>query len=98
MQAFTENDISSGRLYFCTAAGGLADHVVLLNEQARDAAYQVAEAVGEAMAQPFLPGAPDKGQCDLCDYRVVCGPHEERRTARKPQGHLEPPLALRVPS
>ena len=54
--------------------------------EARDAAIQVAEAVGEAVAQPFLPAAPDKGQCELCDYRVVCGPHEERRTARKPQG------------
>ena len=66
-----------------------------LDERARDAADQVAEAIGEAVAQPFLPAAPDKGQCDLCDYRVVCGPHEERRTARKPQGTLEPLLAVR---
>ena len=40
--------------------------------------------------------APDKRQCDLCDFRVVCGPYEERRVARKPQGNLEPLLALRA--
>ncbi|WP_419697320.1 PD-(D/E)XK nuclease family protein (plasmid) [Mesorhizobium muleiense] len=88
--------VTCGRLYFCTSTGGFVEHVVLLTERARDAAQQVAEAVGEAVAQPFLPAAPDKGQCDLCDYRVVCGPHEERRTARKPQGHLQPLLAVRV--
>ena len=88
--------MTSGRLYFCTSTGGFAEQVVPLDERSRDAAVQVAEAVGEAVAQPFLPAAPDKGQCDLCDYRVVCGPHEERRTARKPQGSLEPLLAVRA--
>jgi ATP-dependent helicase/nuclease subunit B len=88
--------ISSGRLYFCTSAGGFAEQVVVLDDQARAAAGQVAEAIGDAVAQPFLPAAPDKRQCDLCDFRVVCGPYEERRTARKPQGNLEPLLALRA--
>ena len=88
--------ISSGRLYFCTSAGGFAEQVVVLDDQARAAAVQVAEAIGDAVAQPFLPAAPDKRQCDLCDFRVVCGPYEERRAARKPQGNLEPLLALRA--
>jgi hypothetical protein len=88
--------ISSGRLYFCTSAGGFAEQVVVLDDQARAAAGQVADAIGDAVAQPFLPAAPDKRQCDLCDFRVVCGPYEERRVARKPQGNLEPLLALRA--
>jgi hypothetical protein len=58
---------------------------------ARTDALTAAVAVG-----PFLPAAPDNGQCDVCDYRVVCGPHEERRTARKAQGSLEPLLAVRA--
>jgi ATP-dependent helicase/nuclease subunit B len=88
--------ITSGRLYFCTSAGGFAEQVVVLDDHARAAAGQVAEAIGDAVAQPFLPAAPDKRQCDLCDFRVVCGPYEERRVARKPQGNLEPLLALRA--
>jgi RecB family exonuclease len=89
-------DISSGRLYFCTSAGGFAEQIVLLDENARAAAVRVAEAVGEAVAQPFLPAAPDKRQCELCEFRAVCGPYEERRAARKPQANLGRLLALRA--
>ena len=57
---------------------------------------EVAETIiGEAIGRPFLPAAPDKGQCEWCDYRVVCGPYEEQRTARKPEENLEPLLQLR---
>jgi RecB family exonuclease len=88
--------ITSGQLYFCTSAGGFAEHVVPLDEKARAAADQIAEAIGDAVARPFLPASPGTGQCDHCDFRVVCGPYEERRTRRKPQGNLEPLLALRA--
>ncbi len=93
---FAAEAVTSGRLYFCTSIGGFAEQVVPLDERSRDAAYQVAEAISEAVARPFLPAAPDNRQCDVCDYRVVCGPHEERRTARKNQGGLEPLLAMRA--
>jgi ATP-dependent helicase/nuclease subunit B len=88
--------ISSGRLYFCTSAGGFAEQVVLLDERARAVAGEVAEAIGDAIAHPFLPAAPDKRQCDRCDFRVVCGPYEERRVARKPRRNLQSLLALRA--
>ena len=88
--------VTAGRLYFCTSTGGFAEQVVPLDGQARDAAVGVAEAIGDAVARPFLPAAPDEGQCDRCDYRVVCGPYEELRAARKPQGSLEPLLAVRA--
>ena len=91
-----EAKVTAGRLYFCTSVGGFAEHVVPLDESGRAAAAQIAEAIGDAVAGPFLPASPDKGQCDLCDFRVVCGPYEERRAARKPQGNLEPLLALRA--
>jgi ATP-dependent helicase/nuclease subunit B len=91
-----EAKVTAGRLYFCTSVGGFAEHVVPLDESGRAAAAQIAEAIGDAVARPFLPASPDKGQCDLCDFRVVCGPYEERRAARKPQGNLEPLLALRA--
>jgi RecB family exonuclease len=91
-----EAKISSARLYFCTSAGGFTEQVVRIDDRARAAAAQLADTIGEAVAQPFLPAAPDERQCGLCEFRVVCGPYEERRSARKPQGNLEPLLALRA--
>jgi CRISPR/Cas system-associated exonuclease Cas4 (RecB family) len=90
-----EGKVVAGRLYFCTSAGAFSERVVPLNSQAREIALQLAETIGEALAQPFLPAAPEKGQCELCEYRVVCGPYEERRTARKPRERLDPLFALR---
>jgi ATP-dependent helicase/nuclease subunit B len=89
-------EVSTGRLYFCTSAGGFTEQVVPLDDRARASAVQVADAIGDAVGRPFLPASPDKGQCDLCDYRVVCGPHEERRAARKPKGSLKSLLAVRA--
>jgi len=83
-----EATVTGGRLYFCTSRGGFSEQLVPLNDRTRAAAVQVAEAIGSALGGPFLPAAPDKGQCDFCDYRVVCGPYEEIRSARKPQGSL----------
>ena len=91
-----EGTVTEGRLYFCTSTGGFAEQTVPLNERARDAAMQVAEAVGDAITRPFLPAAPAEGQCERCDYRVVCGPYEEYRSARKPQGNLDPLSAVRA--
>jgi len=88
-------EISCGRLYFCTARGGFAALEVALDDQARAAAAQVADAVGDAVARGFLPAYPAKDECARCDYRVVCGPHEERRIARKPAARVEPLVTLR---
>ena len=87
--------VTSGRLYFCTSAGGFTEYVVPLDRKARTVADEIAEVVGDALTQPFLPASPDSGQCDQCDFRVVCGPYEERRAARKPQANLAPLLAFR---
>jgi ATP-dependent helicase/nuclease subunit B len=86
--------VESGRLYFCTSAGGFAELIVPLDERGREAANQLAQTIGEALNIPFLPAAPAQGECAFCDYRPVCGPHEERRVLRKKQA-LEALLALR---
>jgi hypothetical protein len=52
--------VSSGRLYFCTSAGGFAEQTVPLEDQGRAAAVQVARPVGDALAGPFLPAAPTR--------------------------------------
>jgi ATP-dependent helicase/nuclease subunit B len=86
---FPEEKVQSGRLYFCTSLGGFAEYAVPLKEHSRDMIKQLADAVQDSIAKPFLPAAPEKGQCEVCVYRIVCGPHEERRTARKHKVGLE---------
>lgn len=82
-----EQRVESGRLYYCTAAGGFEEREVPLDESARRSANLVAEVVDGALGEPFLPAAPAKGACRFCDYKLVCGPYEELRIARKWQGH-----------
>jgi RecB family exonuclease len=90
-----EAQISCGRLYFCTSRGGFTTLEVALDDPARAAAAQVADTIGNAVANAFLPAYPAERECAHCDYRVVCGPHEERRIRRKPSARLAPLVALR---
>lgn len=90
---FPEAKIEAGRLYYCTSAGGFEQVLIPLGDEARRAAAVVAEVIGKALTEGFLPAAPEPGACDYCDYRVVCGPYEEMRTARKSPERL---TALRV--
>jgi CRISPR/Cas system-associated exonuclease Cas4 (RecB family) len=92
---FPDAQVESGRLYYCTSTGGFEEREVPLDDTAREAARLVAKSVGDAMEEPFLPAAPDKGACQWCDYRPVCGPYEELRTAKKYSPPLEPLRALR---
>jgi RecB family exonuclease len=92
---FPEDRVESGRLYYCTSVGGFEERVVALNGQARESAQTLAEVIGGAIAEPFLPAAPADGACRWCDYRVVCGPYEELRTRRKWQPPLAPLARLR---
>jgi RecB family exonuclease len=80
--------VEAGRLYYCTADGGYEERLVPLDEESRASAAAVAGAVGRALAEGFLPAAPKMGACAWCDYRAVCGPHEEQRTSRKPPERL----------
>ncbi len=68
---------------------------VIRDAQARESAKTVAEVIGQALAEPFLPAAPDEGACRWCDYQTVCGPYEEQRTGRKWKPALEGLTRLR---
>jgi RecB family exonuclease len=81
------HELESGRLYYCTAAGGFEEREVAIDARSRRSAELVAEVVDSALEEPFLPAAPEEGACRFCDYRSVCGPYEELRTARKWPGH-----------
>ena len=80
---FPGQSVESGRLYYCSAAGTYREHSVPLNDRARANAQTVADVIGKALDEPFLPAAPVERACRWCDYNAVCGPHEELRVRRK---------------
>ena len=87
--------VASGRLFYCTAAGGFTDHEIPLNDANRRAGLEALEVIDRAIELGFLPAAPDEGACAWCDFRPVCGPHEEQRIARKSPDKLGDLHALR---
>ena len=97
---FPGTKVEDGVLYYCTSAGGFEKVRVPLDDDARAAAHMVAKTVSDALVKGFLPAAPNvekKGYsaCTWCDFRPVCGPYEEIRTKKKPQGPLKVLAELR---
>ncbi|MEO0422686.1 MAG: PD-(D/E)XK nuclease family protein, partial [Pseudomonadota bacterium] len=96
--------VTSGRLWYCTTRGDYGEHEVPYDDRARQAAQTVADTIGTALSQEFLPAAPasaDKSlkkrysTCEYCDYRIICGPYEEERVQRKPAEELAALALLR---
>ena len=102
VEAALETPVIEGRLFFCTARGGFAEHTVPIDERARAAMHTALSTIDAAIAQGLLPPAPRRARpnqrgstCDLCDFRPVCGSYEEERQQRKEQQRLAPLTALR---
>ena len=53
------------------------------------------ELIDHAIAAGFLPPAPRHRACGICDFRAVCGPHEETRLTKKDPAKLEDLRKLR---
>jgi CRISPR/Cas system-associated exonuclease Cas4 (RecB family) len=87
--------VESGRLYYCTLTGGYEERIVPLDDFSRGLAAKVVESIDRALSEGFLPAAPEKDGCKWCDYRLVCGPNEERRVTIKPKKQLEELKRLR---
>lgn len=87
--------VREGRLSFCTARGGFGERLFPLDERARLYGNMVLEIIDRAVEGGALPPAPRRGACAYCDFRAVCGPHEEIRAARKKPDLIQDLLALR---
>ena len=89
---FLGSTVWGGRLHYMTQVGGFTERPVPLDALSREAFGFVARTIRSALETGFFPAAPDDGECTWCNYRVVCGPDEERRVkaARK---HLKPEMA-----
>lgn len=73
----------SGVLYFCTQRGGYRSVEIPLNNEGRMRIEMVLRTIGDAVRTGTLLAAPRKDACARCDYRMVCGPYEERRVREK---------------
>lgn len=89
LEAIWKERVVDARLSFCTQRGGNTEHVITLDARARAGAKRVLELVDDALEKGFFPAAPRENACENCGYRIVCGPHEERRALRKDESSLD---------
>ena len=87
--------VIESRLFYCTRAGGFSERLVPLSQDARSQGSEVLAVIDRAIAAGFLPAAPRAQGCRFCDFRDVCGPHEELRIKQKDQARLGELQALR---
>lgn len=78
-----EHSVYSGRLSFCTSVGGFTEHEIPLLGESRRLGIEVLEVVDRAVEHGLLAARPATDACKMCDFQVVCGRDEERRTRRK---------------
>jgi ATP-dependent helicase/nuclease subunit B len=90
--------VEGGRLFYATQQGGYQQVAIQTSETARRFLAKLLASVDLAIAEGFLPPAPQKDACGICDYRPVCGPYEELRVARhkdRRDERLEPLTEIR---
>jgi CRISPR/Cas system-associated exonuclease Cas4 (RecB family) len=88
-------DVQSGRLFYCTSAGGFVEHEIPLNDANRRSGIEALEIIDRAIELGFMPVAPQDRACTWCDFRPVCGPDEPRRVRHKSHDKLGDLAALR---
>lgn len=82
--------VQSGRLFYCTQRGNFQRVDIAVNDAGRQRLERALQTIEASIDTGFLPAFPAKGACAYCDYRIVCGPEEERRIQRKkPEGLVE---------
>lgn len=89
--------VEAGRLLYATQRGGYTPIEIKLDERARLVLQKLLGDIDASIASGFLPPAPAKDACEICDYRIVCGPYEERRLGKKDRHdvRLEPLTEIR---
>jgi CRISPR/Cas system-associated exonuclease Cas4 (RecB family) len=87
--------VVAGRLYYCTTAGGFAEHAIPINDYNRTQGLHALAIIDRAIAQGFLVAAPNERACTWCDFKPVCGPREEERVKHKATDRLADLEALR---
>jgi RecB family exonuclease len=94
-QALNEK-VVTGRLHYATLRANYHEINIPIRDFTRTVAERALRIIDESLKQGFLPAAPRKDACKKCEYRVVCGPYEEERSARKSKPELKPLRDLRA--
>jgi CRISPR/Cas system-associated exonuclease Cas4 (RecB family) len=94
-EAILGGTVESAQLSYCTQRGGYQVFETPVTPDTRARITRVLGMIDSAIGEGFLPAAPRKDTCALCDYRCVCGPHEELRAAKKNPDRLDPLTDLR---
>jgi ATP-dependent helicase/nuclease subunit B len=81
--------VGTSELSYCTQRGDYRRVEVSVNEESRKQTERAMQLIDRSLQEGFLPAAPREKACMYCDYRIVCGPYEQLRTARKDRGRLE---------
>jgi CRISPR/Cas system-associated exonuclease Cas4 (RecB family) len=87
--------VETARFWYCTTAGGFAEHPVKIDDRTRRMGIEVLEIVDRAVELGMLPPAPAERACGICDFLPVCGPDQERRARRKSRDQIGDLLELR---
>jgi len=90
--------VECGRLLYATQQGGYQPIEIRLDHRARLFLTKLLANIDGALAEGFLPPVPQKDACEICDYRIVCGPYEEQRALRykdRRDERLEPLVEIR---
>lgn len=74
--------VESGQLDYCTQRGGYSTTEIKIDPASRQRVERALAIIQTNIETAFLPAAPQEKACDLCDYRLVCGPNEEIRVKK----------------
>jgi len=80
---FPDETVYSGRLFFCTTAGDFTPYEIPLLGEAPKRGLEVLEIIDRGVEAGLLAARPLPDMCQWCDFQVVCGREEERRTKKK---------------
>jgi ATP-dependent helicase/nuclease subunit B len=75
--------VEAGRLLYATQRGGYTPVEIKIDDRARLFLQKLLGDIDASIAAGFLPPAPAADACKFCDYRIACGPYEERRLGKK---------------
>ena len=95
MEQLLNKTVATSRLFYCTQRGQYRELEIPIQDHARQRISLAIEQIAAHVHNGFLPSAPNHNACSQCDYRPVCGPYEEQRTAKKQQARLEALVELR---
>ena len=95
VEAILAASVEASELSYCTQRGSYRRIETSVTPRARQFIFRVLDIIGNFIGEGFLPAAPQQNACSLCDYKPVCGPHEELRSRRKKGDRLDGLVELR---